>query len=252
VNVRIVICFSIATLLPAQTGNPLAGNRDAIEAGKGMFRIYCSPCHGLGGQGGRAPDLTTGAFSVGNGDEALFGVINGGAAGTEMPGFASRFNADGIWRIIAYMRSVSGKPAAPIDGNRGEGEKLYWGKGGCGGCHRIGVRGGRLGPELTAIGRMRSASYLREALLEPGARLTPGYNTITVETKDGKKLVGVQKNYDAFSATLMDPAEKFHSFLTGEVRSIRQETRSLMPVTRLPEKDLNHLLAFLVSLRGGQ
>lgn len=217
-----------------------------------MFRIYCSPCHGLGAQGGRAPDLTTGQFSAGSSDAALFAVVSGGVAGTEMPGYSSRFDADGIWRILAYLRTISGKPAAPIDGDPAEGGKLFWGKAACGSCHRIGPRGGRLGPVLTSIGRMRSASYLREALLDPGARLTPGYNTVTVVNRDGSTIVGVEKSFDAFSATIMDSSERFHSFLAAEVRSIQRETRSLMPPTRLPARDLNHLLAFLVSLRGAE
>ncbi|MEZ5403165.1 MAG: c-type cytochrome [Bryobacteraceae bacterium] len=244
----LILAFAAASLV-AQT-NPLANSRDAIEAGKGMFRIYCSPCHGLGAQGGRAPDLTTGNFSAGPTDAALFAVVSGGIAGTEMPAYSSRFDADGIWRILAYLRSIGGKAQPPPNGDPAKGETLYWGKAGCGGCHRIGARGGRLGPELSAIGRMRSLAYLREALVEPGARLTPGYETLTVQTRDGRTITGVQKNYDAFSAALMDSSERYHAFLTEEVRSVKRETRSLMPPTRLPDPGLDHLLAYLVSLRG--
>jgi putative heme-binding domain-containing protein len=246
-----LLSASVAAAIAAgQPKNPLHGNRDAIEAGKGMFRIYCSPCHGLGGEGGRAPDLTLGRYAAGDSDDALFGVIANGVAGTEMAGYSGRFDSDGIWRIIAYIRTVAGKPAPKLSGDHATGERLFWGKAACGGCHRVGTKGGRFGPELTAIGRMRSLEYLREALVEPGARLTPGYNKITVETRDGKKIVGIEKNYDAFFTTLMDSKENLQSFAASDVRSISREHSSLMPPTRLPEGDLNHLLVYLTSLRG--
>jgi putative heme-binding domain-containing protein len=245
----------ITILLSAAVGqdrNPLHGNKDAIEAGRGMFRIYCSPCHGIEAQGGRGPDLTLGLYSTGNDDQALFRVIAAGAAGTEMPGYSDRFDADGIWRLVAFIRSKAGRPAPQLSGDRGNGEKLFWGRGGCGACHRIGQRGNRMGPELGSVGRTRSLEYLKESLLEPNASLTPGYNTVVVVTRDGRKISGVQRGYDAFSAQLMDVHENYHSFFREEVQSMDREFKSMMPAygKLLSERELNDVLLFLTSLRG--
>jgi putative heme-binding domain-containing protein len=242
----------IAGLAAGQNKNPFQGNKDAIEVGKASFRIFCSPCHGLGGAGGRAPDLTTGQYSVGEGDENLFRVISNGSEGTEMPAYSERTDADGIWRIVAYLRSVSGKPVPAVSGDRMNGEKIFWGKGSCGACHRVTGKGGRLGPDLTTAGRMRSLAYLKESLTDPDATLSPGYNTITVVTKDGKTIKGVQKGYDGFSAQFMDAGENIRSYLREDVKSMRREFKSMMPATKLPEKEMNDLLVYLVSLRGGQ
>jgi len=237
---------------PAQDKNPFHGAKDAIEAGRGMFRIYCSPCHGIAAQGGRGPDLTLGVYSVGNDDQALFRVINSGAAGTEMPGYGDRFDAEGIWRLVAFIRSAAGRPAPPLKGDRAKGEKLFWSKGGCGTCHRIGQRGGRMGPELASIGRIRSLGYLKESLLEPNASLTQGYNTVSVVTRDGRKIIGVQRGYDAFSAQLVDPQESYYSFFRDEVQSMERQFKSLMPAygKTLSERELDDMLSFLTSLRG--
>jgi putative heme-binding domain-containing protein len=232
--------------------NPLHGNKDAIEAGRGMFRIYCSPCHGIGAQGGRGPDLTLGTYSGGNSDASLFKVISEGVQGTEMPAYSERFDVSGIWRLVAYVRSVGGAPTTPLEGDRASGEKLYWGKGGCGACHRIGNRGSRIGPDLTNAGRQRSLAYLRESVVEPNAHLTPGYYTVAVVTRDGQRIQGVQKNYDSFSAQLMDAGEKFHSFWREEVSSMERRFSSLMPSDygkRFTAEELNDLLAFLAGLR---
>jgi len=239
----------------AQTGkkNPLAGDPRAADEGRMMFRGSCSLCHGIKAEGGRGPDLTLGTFSVGEADADLYNVIANGSAGTEMPEFGSRLEEENIWRLVTFLRSVARREGVAITGNRASGEKLFWGKGQCGQCHRVQAQGGRMGPDLTLAGRQRSLAYLKESILDPNADLTPGYPTITVVTRDAKTIVGTQRGFDNFSAQLMDAGENFHSFLKSDVRSVKREFRSLMPdnYRRLfPELELNDLLAYLHSLRG--
>lgn len=233
--------------------NPVARNPEAIEAGREIFRIYCSPCHGIRGGGGRGPDLTRATFSAGDKDTDLFRVISDGVTGTEMQSYSLVFGEEGVWRLIAYIRSIAHAESAPSKGNAAAGEKLFWGKGGCGKCHLVGARGGHLGPDLTRVGRQRSLAYLRESVVAPSSDLTPGYFTITVVTHDGNEIMGVQRGYDNFSAQLMDMSEKFYSFQRAEVRSLKREYRSLMPDgygRMFNETEMDDLLAYLVSRRG--
>ena len=103
-----------------------------------------------------------------------------------------------------------------------------------------------MGPDLTLAGRMRSIKYLRESLVDPNDDITPGFNTVTVVTKDGRKLTGVQRNYDNFSAQFMDAQEKFHSYLKSDVQSMTREFKSLMPsYASLPKSEMDDLVAFL-------
>jgi len=46
---------------------------------------------------------------------------------------------------------------------------------GCVGCHRIGAEGGAIGPDLTHIGARASATYIRESILDPGAKIAKGF-----------------------------------------------------------------------------
>jgi small nuclear ribonucleoprotein (snRNP)-like protein len=87
--------------------------------------------------------------------------------------------------------------------------------------------------------------------VSPNADVTPGYNTITVVTRDGKTIVGVERGYDNFTVQLMDTKEEFHSFDRSGVASVKREIRSLMPVTygaTLTGAELNDLLVYLASL----
>ena len=248
--VSLVILFmSLALAQPPQ--NPFKNDAQAVEAGRGAFRIYCSPCHGIRAEGGRGPDLTRGVYSAGETDADLYNVIMNGVPGTEMPSFSVGLGDENAWRVVSYVRSTARRDVEKVPGDAAAGEKLFWGKGGCGGCHRVGNRGGRMGPDLTRIGRTRSLKYLRDSVISPNDDLTPGFNTITVVTKAGKKIVGVQRGFDNFSAQLMDAQENYYSFLKSEVSSVKREFRSIMPdgySKMFTKAELDDLVAYLTSL----
>src|SRR5215468_3145811 len=122
------------------TKNPFAGDSQAIELGRVQFRMSCASCHGLHATGGRSgPDLTRGSFTAGDTDADLYRVISSGIEGSEMPAFRGRLEDDQLWRVAAYVRSLITHDATPIPGDRNAGEKLFWEKGNCGQCHRVGT-----------------------------------------------------------------------------------------------------------------
>jgi cytochrome c oxidase cbb3-type subunit 3 len=239
--------------------NPPARDARALESGRVMFRMYCAGCHGLKATGGRSgPDLTRGTFAAGETDADLYRVIDNGVPGTEMPAFKDRLDDDDLWRLVSYVRSLAPRSAGnrgPVAGDRAAGEELFWGKGNCGQCHRVGARGSSIGPNLTRSGRQRSVEYLRESVVTPDAYITPASATITVVTRDGRKIVGVERGFDNFWAALTDLSGRYYSFQRDEVTSITREDRSLMPSNygRLfSDRELENLIAFLASLDGGK
>lgn len=248
---RWVLLFAVCSLASAQGQNPFTGDAKEIEVGRATFRIYCSPCHGIRAQGGRGPDLTTGVYAHGNSDQDLYDVIANGIPGTEMPASTPpRMTSDAIWRVVAYMRSLAKREQAALTGDAKAGEEVFWTKGQCGSCHRVGVRGGRFGPDVSVVGRARSLPYLREAVVAPDAAITPGHATITVVTAAGERITGVERIFDNFSVVLMDSQENLHSFLRSEVQSVKKEQRSLMPAYGeiLSAKELEDLISYLAGL----
>ena len=169
-----------------------------------------------------------------------------------MPEFNERLGGDNIWKVLSYIRSAAKKDTAGPKGNAAAGETLFWVKGGCGQCHQVGTRGGRVGPELTLAGRRRSLAYLRDSITDPNKDITPGYYTIVVETSDGKRITGVQRGLDNFSAQLMDAKETYYSFWKTGVKSMKREFRSLMPAydKTFSPGELDDVVAYLYSLRG--
>ena len=238
----------------AQEGqNRFAGDQGAIAQGKYLFRARCSLCHGMDARGGRGPDLTTGDFVHGNSDAALFATIQRGVAGTEMAGQRADRPPDEIWMIVAYLRTLGAGANEPARGEPAAGEKIFRDQAKCSTCHMVNGQGGRLGPDLSRIGAMRSRQFLAEKIRDPNKELPPESEAVTVVTRDGQRITGARRNEDTFSIQLMDAQERLHSFFKKDLRQVTSEPRSVMPVfseTQLSAGQLDDLLAYLRSLRG--
>ncbi|GAB2637729.1 c-type cytochrome [Emticicia sediminis] len=84
-----------------------------------------------------------------------------------------------------YMESLFG-------GNRNNGRNIfnYNSTAQCVRCHNMGSEGGSVGPNLSKIGGTLSREQILQALIEPSARLSPGYGTVSLKLKDGQEVTG--------------------------------------------------------------
>ena len=264
----LVFACVLAVPIHAQDKNPFAGDAQAAKIGESQFRANCAFCHGLGAHGGgRAPDLTPAGKKHGNSDADLYRTINEGVPGTAMPPNGATQQGVGmteaeIWQVITYIRSVQKKAPAQIPGNAAHGKQLFFGVTGCAVCHMVQGKGGRLGPDLTGAGAARSTEYLIESIRNPNRRLAQGlgeamkeftveYATVTVFDSAGKKFQGVVLNEDNFTLQMMDTDQQLHLFEKDKLKSFEEARTSLMPPfdeDMLPEKDLQDVIAFLLSV----
>ncbi|MGA7380505.1 MAG: c-type cytochrome, partial [Terriglobales bacterium] len=217
-----LICvLGAATASLGQDKNPFAGDAEAAKRGEFHFRINCAFCHGLGARGGgRGPDLTRARKRHGNSDAEMFQTINQGVPGTAMPpngttGQGVGMTEEEVWDVITYIRSVQVKAPAQPTGDAVHGKQLFYGDANCSGCHMVEGKGGRLGPDLTAVGMARATDAIVDSVRNPSRRLAPGlleatkefpqeYETVTVVTAKGQEIKGVTMNEDNFSLQMMD------------------------------------------------
>jgi putative heme-binding domain-containing protein len=252
----------------ADDHNPYAGDGRAAKAGEYEFRINCALCHGLGAHGGgRGPDLTRAQRRHVHSDAEMFQVISNGIPGTVMP--ANGTNGQGvgmtdeeIWQIITYIRSVEVKAPPNAAGSAAHGRELFYGDANCSLCHMVEGKGGRLGPELTAVGGSRTKEAMIDSVRNPSRRLAWGlteatkefpqeYETITVVTADGKQIKGVALNEDNFSVQMMDGDEQIYFLEKDKLRSFQKSRESMMPTyspNTLSDKDLEDIVAYLTSV----
>jgi PQQ-dependent dehydrogenase (methanol/ethanol family) len=233
-------------LLVAGVALAQSPHANPVARGGEIFEKNCTACHGARALGGRAPNLTRGDWKSGGSDEAIQRNIVKGIAGTQMPAFP--MPEEDAKAVVAYLRSLEGaKTEAAFTGDAKAGGALFFGAAGCGSCHMVQGRGGRLGPDLTTIAKERRQEELRTSLREPSAKLRPGFRTVNVTLRDGRTLTGVAKNEDTFSIQLMDRQEKLHFLDKANVREVTQTHASLMPAAKLTETQTNDVLAFLKS-----
>lgn len=228
--------------------NPFDGDAGAIRAGGARFQAGCAECHGSDAKGIFGPNLTT-LWLNGLTDDRLFQTVKGGVPGSSMP--SSRLGDDEIWGILAYLRTLSPKdPPPPETGDAANGERLF--RVNCASCHRVNGRGGRLGPDLSRIGSSRSRDGLIRDIRNASAVIVPGYEGVTLVTADGQTIQGAVKSEDAFSVRIMDTREELRGFLKSDLKSFREDARSLMPDfgdARLAGPALDDLLRYLSTLR---
>ena len=84
-------------------------------------------------------------------------------------------------------------------GNRMTGRDLfnYNSTAQCVRCHAVGGEGGIVGPDLSRIASSLTREQLLESLINPSARIAPGYGSVSLKLKDGQEVVGtVMKEVD--------------------------------------------------------
>ena len=228
--------------------------------GKQLFEQRCSTCHGLDAGGAMGPNIQGIPFRLGA--DPVKAIIKNGMGGGGMPAFAGQLDDAQIQQIVDYLLTLQHKDSAPITGDPTKGKEVYDASG-CASCHTIAGQGGDAGPELTTVGSLRGAGYLRSAVLYPGADLPQehvfvesggqlDYLFIHLVTKDGKAYDGTRVVEDSFRIVIEDVHGDFLSFRKADLRTLDKEPgKSVMPSVKgkLSDEQVNDLVAYLASLK---
>jgi putative membrane-bound dehydrogenase-like protein len=121
-------------------------------------------------------------------------------------------------------------------------------KAACSSCHAIGYLGGRIGPDLTHIARIRTERDLLEAIVFPSASFVRGYEPVLVTTREGKQYSGVVRKDAADEIVLATSATEEVRVAREDIEDIRPSRVSLMPSgldQQLTPRELADLVAFL-------
>lgn len=93
--------------------NPEKVTEFALLAGKELFGIYCTPCHGESGKGDgpvakkfvpTPADISATGHGAHHSDGDLFAVVTHGKNG--MPPFRADLTAKERWLVVAYLRTL--------------------------------------------------------------------------------------------------------------------------------------------------
>jgi putative heme-binding domain-containing protein len=121
-------------------------------------------------------------------------------------------------------------------------------KAACSTCHSVGYVGGKLGPDLTKIGSIRTERDLLESIVFPSASFVRSYEPVVVMTKAGKQYNGLLRKDAADEVVVATAADQEVHVPRADVDEVQPSTVSVMPAgldQQLSPRELADLVAFL-------
>lgn len=225
---------------------------DDLAAGKRAYVAQCALCHGMDGSGGYGPSLLVPVLPRASDDNGLLRVVEQGIPNL-MPGYGRANGPRRTWQLAAYVRRlIAGTPPVVLAGDAARGKAVYRERG-CASCHVLDGAGRAYGPDLSTIGAQRGSAYIKEALLQPGARVPDGHVVVTARPKDTRAIRGVRVSEDAFWVYVRDPGGRIHRYWKSDLEALEREAgASLMPAfgAQRAATEIDDLVAYLASLRG--
>ncbi|WP_152050118.1 c-type cytochrome [Tautonia marina] len=155
---------------------------------------------------------------------------------------------------IAAPSELPSLPENLAGGDPSRGETVFFGEQGkCADCHRVGDRGGQVGPDLSDIGKRFSTAEIYREIEAPSAVIAPDYLPYTVAMRDGRVLVGVVRAEGLDRLRVVGADAEEVDLSRSEIEEIQPVSTSIMPVGlagALGQQDLRDLLAYLAARRG--
>lgn len=235
---------------------------EKIAAGKTLYDVNCSFCHGADARGGEGgPNLLHSELVMDDqSGELIAPVVQNGRPGTAMPKFD--LTTDQISDIAAYIHSfrVAGYdisrmvPTNIVVGNAQAGEEFFNGAGKCNTCHSV-------TGDLAGIGAKMEPKTLQNAIVS-GHAGRGGFGApaegapvikVTVTLTDGKTVEGKLDHLDDFIVSLTDANDTHFTYnRSTQVKSVDIHNPLQYHIDMLPkwtDDQIHNLTAYLVTLK---
>jgi putative heme-binding domain-containing protein len=163
--------------------------------------------------------------------------------------------------LISRYKSASGKlskdaltaayAGALYGGDAEKGKRLFF-KGEvtqCIKCHAYDDKGGNAGPRLNGVAKRLSRQLILESLINPSARLAPGYGVVNVTLKNGQSIGGILESENNKSIVLKAGNNQKQVIAKNEISKRENAASSMMEVKDyLTKKEIRDLVGFLSTL----
>ncbi|MGA0560160.1 DUF7133 domain-containing protein [Larkinella sp. VNQ87] len=117
-------------------------------------------------------------------------------------------------------------------------------------CHAIGGQGGAVGPSLNGIGSVLTREQLLQALIEPSARLAPGFGMVSLTLKDGQTVTGILAEETQHELVLKTTEAEPLKVPVARIDKRENLPSSMPPMgTILSKREIRDVVEFLASLK---
>ena len=237
--------FMIAAAL-----SPVLGAQQNTSDIQKTYSTRCGGCHGDDGRGTEQGPALAGSPSVrARSPQSLRNVIQNGIPAAGMPAFDLPADTiDALATMITSWNAVAANASVP--GDAAAGRQFFVGKGQCVSCHLAQGEGSAIGPDLSDIALTLTVDEIRDALLNPDARIAPGYGLVSARRRDGRMLRGFARSRSSFDVAIQDLTGAFHTLSLDDVASISDEKTSHMAAVKASADELRDVIAYLSRLTG--
>jgi quinoprotein glucose dehydrogenase len=139
-----------------------------------------------------------------------------------------------------------------LGGNFNRGRSIFYGNQAaqCLRCHSFDDQGGNAGPRLNGVASRLTKPQILEALVAPSARIAPGFGTVAIELKDGRKVSGILQKETA-QGTIIKSGQKADTLISKNDIVKKTLSGSSMPPMHLllNKKEIRDLISFLETLK---
>ena len=146
--------------------------------------------------------------------------------------------------IAAYAGALYG-------GDADKGKRLFF-KGEttqCIKCHAYDDKGGNAGPRLNGVAKRLSRQLILESLINPSARLAPGYGVINLTLKNGQSVSGIMESENNSSINIKSGNNPKQVIAKKDIMKRENAASSMLEVKNyLSKKEIRDLVSFLSTL----
>ena len=132
------------------------------------------------------------------------------------------------------------------------GEEIFFGRGTCFACHKVGDKGLELGPDLQGIHKRRDIDYVIKSIVDPNAYIVEGYQQTVLTMKDGSQLFGMVQEETGEQIVLFLPTGEKKIAKVKDIKKKEDNPNSGMPssfVHTLSSQDIADLSAWIMTLK---
>jgi putative membrane-bound dehydrogenase-like protein len=117
-------------------------------------------------------------------------------------------------------------------------------------CHSVGGQGGEVGPNLSNIGNVLSREQILQAMIEPSARLSPGYGMVILTLKDGQTAAGVLTSETDHELILKTSEAEPLKIASSRIAKRENVPSSMPPMgTIMTKREIRDVVEFLAGLK---
>ena len=151
---------------------------------------------------------------------------------------------------IKQKQSITLNELLALTGNTKNGAAVF--KRSCNVCHQVNSEGYNVGPRLTEIGSKLAKEGLFDAIINPSAGISFGFETWQIDLKDGSSLMGIISSRTKTEIELKFPGGLNQKIYTNTIKTIKVMPESMMPEglhETMTKQEMADIIQYMATLK---